>query len=115
MVGLLKSIINHYFIITESIVLAIYDEFLIPLQTNKPKLPDIDAVVVTRSWFPLQQKITVKKVEEESDEYGLLPPPKWAKLREALIHFGNELVDNECVTLKQPAGLTRSDVTKLLD
>ena len=106
MVGLLKSIINHYFIITESIVLAIYDEFLIPLQTNKPKLPDIDAVVVARSWFPLQQKITVKKVEEESDEYGLLPPPKGAKLREALIHFGNELVDNECVMLKQPAGLT---------
>ena len=77
---MLKSIINHYFIITENIVLAIYDGFLILLQTDKPKLPDIDAVVVARAWFPLQQKITAKKVEEESEEYGLLPPPKGDKV-----------------------------------
>ena len=36
-------------------------------------------------------------------------------MKHIIIHFGNELVDNECVMLKQPASLTCSDVTKLLD
>ena len=81
---------------------------------GKPKLPEADAVVVARSWFPQDQKITRELLEQQSDEYALIVPPAGTKLREALVHFGNELVENHCVLLKQPAGLTRSDVKRLI-
>lgn len=54
-------------------------------------------------------------VEQQCEEYGLLPPPGEAKLREALIHLGQQLIENECVSLKRPAGLSHSDVIKLLE
>ena len=107
--SLLKSVINHYFIITENIKHSVMDFLFVA--DGQTQTSQHTCGRIARAWFPLQQKITVKKIEEEWDEYGLLPPPEGTKLREALIHFGKELV---CYA-KQPAGLTRSDVTRLLD
>ena len=90
------------------------DRFIILLQTGKPKLSDADAVVVARSWFPVQQKITKELLEQQADEYALEQLPA-GKLCVALIHFGRELVENNCVTLKRPAGLVRTDVLRCID
>lgn len=40
---------------------------------GKPKLQDRDAVLIRRSWFRSEDKITVEKIAnlEECDEYGL--------------------------------------------
>ena len=50
---------------------------------------------------------------EECDEHGLSELDSGLKLRAALIHFGNELAENNLVELKKPAGLTRSDIVRL--
>jgi len=63
-------------------------------------------VVVARSWFPLDQKITKGTTWAVVRRICLIVPPVETKLREALVHFGNELVNNHCVLLKQTAGLT---------
>ena len=73
-----------------------------------------DAVVVARTWFPRGTKCSLDTIKAECEEHGLSPLPpakrKCTMLREALIHFGNELVDNMLVTLKHPAGITCEDV-----
>ena len=83
-------------------------------QGGKPKLQDGDAVLIGRSWFRSGEKITAEKIAEECDEHGLTEVAKCSKLREALIHLGNELVENGLVELKKPAGITRSDIVRLV-
>ena len=82
-------------------------------QGGKPKLQDGDAVLIGRSWFKSGEKITVEKISEQCEEHGLAEIDDHSKLREALIHLGNELVENELVELKKPAGITRSDIVRL--
>lgn len=36
------------------------------------------------------------------------------KLRGALIHLGNELVENRLVKLKKPAGISHADIVRLV-
>lgn len=83
--------------------------------STKPGLIDSDAVVVARSWFLVGKKVTVEDVTTNCDEYALEPLPPGTKLRQALIHFGHELVNNECVRLSKPAGITREDIVKLIN
>ena len=54
--------------------------------------------------------MTVSKIIEECDDLGLVPPEKQMKLRAVLAHLGNELVDNQLVNLKLPAGITVKDI-----
>ena len=84
------------------------------IQGGKPKLQDGDAVLIGRSWFSSGEKITVDKISEQCDEHGLTEMADHSKLREALIHLGNELVENGLVELKKPAGITRSDIVRLV-
>ena len=54
--------------------------------------------------------MTVSKIIEECDDLGLVPSEKQMKLRAVLAHLGNELVDNQLVNLKRPAGITVKDI-----
>lgn len=80
------------------------------IQGGKPKLQEGDAVLIARAWFNVGEKLTVSKIIEECDDLGLAPPEKQMKLRAALAHLGNELVDNQLLNLKRPAGITVKDI-----
>ena len=51
---------------------------------------------------------------EECEDNGLSEIDSNLKLRAALVHFGNELVENNLVELKKPAGLSRDDIIRLV-
>ena len=57
-----------------------------------------------------KRKLTFSKIDEECDDLGLTPPKSQMKLRAALAHLGNELVNNQMVNLKRPAGITIKDI-----
>ena len=65
------------------------------MQGGRPKLQEGDAVLIARSWFEVGTKVSVNKVAEdpECDDLGLVPLEEQMKLRAALAHLGNELVD----------------------
>lgn len=71
-------------------------------------------MLVGRSWFKLGEKITPARIAEECEENGLSEIDSNLKLRAALVHFGNELVENNLVELKKPAGLSRDDIVCLV-
>ena len=56
------------------------------------------------------EKVSIAKIEEECDELGLASPEGLTKLRAALAHFGNQLVENQLVSLKRPAGISIKDI-----
>ena len=64
--------------------------------------------------FNLGEKIITARIVEECacEENGLSEIDSNSKLRAALIHFGNELVENNLVELKKPAGLSRDDIVR---
>ena len=68
-------------------------------------------MLIGRSWFEIGEKITIAKIAEQCDEHGLMEVDDQLKLRGALIHVGNELVDNNLVELKKPA---YSDIVRLV-
>ena len=70
-------------------------------------------MLVGRSWFNLGE-ITTARIVEECEDNGLSEIDSKSKLRAALIHFGNELVINNLVELKKPAGLSRDDIVRLV-
>ena len=82
------------------------------MQGGRPKLQEGDAVLIARSWFEVGTKVSVNKVAEdpECDDLGLVPLEEQMKLRAALAHLGNELVDNKLVNLKRPAGIIIEDI-----
>ena len=116
----IEHIYTHMYTCVYIRTLHMYTESLISvycssiLQGGKPKLQDGDAVLIGRSWFSSGEKITLQKITEECDEHGLIEVADNSKLREALIHLGNELVENGLVELKKPAGITRSDIVRLV-
>ena len=67
-------------------------------------------MLVARSWFNAGEKVTLAKIAQECDDQGLSEMDDKLKLRGALIHLGNELVENGLVQLKKPAGITREDI-----
>ena len=71
-------------------------------------------MLVGRSWFNLGEKITTARIVEECEDNGLSEIDSNSKLRVALIHFGNELVKNNLVELKKPAGLSCDDIVRLV-
>lgn len=71
-------------------------------------------MLVGRSWFKLGEKITTARIVDECEENGLSEIDSNSKLRAALVHFGNELVENNLVELKKPAGLSRDDIVHLV-
>ena len=70
-------------------------------------------MLIGRSWFEIGEKI-IAKIAEQCDEHGLMEVDDQLKLRGALIHIGNELVDNNLVELKKPPGITYSDIVRLV-
>jgi len=82
----------------------------IPLQAP---LKDDDAVVVARKWLiegGLKGiKITMDDVEDEIASLASVPKGT-NKIRQAIIHLGNELVAENYVQLSKEGGLHPSDV-----
>ena len=71
-------------------------------------------MLIGRSWFKIGEKITLARIAQECDDHGLMEVDDQLNLRGALIHLGNELVENNLVELKKPAGITRSDIVRLV-
>ena len=73
---------------------------------------DEDAVVVAKAYFPasINHLLTATMLRKEGQSRGLKKLKKGATKREALVHFGKELVEKELVKLKKTYGLKREDV-----
>ena len=69
-------------------------------------------MLVGQSWFKLGEKITARIAECE--ENGLSEIDSNLKLRAALVHFGDELVENNLIELNKPAGLSHDDIVCLV-
>lgn len=67
-------------------------------------------MLIARSWFCAEEKVTLSRIAQECDDQDLVELDEKLKLRGALIHLGNDLVENGLIQLKKPAGISRTDI-----
>ena len=78
-------------------------------------MDDDNAVIVASQWWHSQYnaRVCITGIVAQIDRLGIPRPNKNCTLQGLLIHFGNRLVEEKLVQLKQPAGLCKEDVIVL--
>ena len=81
------------------------------MQTKKV-LEDNDAVLVTRTWFEESygKKLRINHVIQEARDLGLVHTPNEKTFHNALIMFGNEIVQEQLVELNKDGGLSKENI-----